>query len=85
MEKKCLQKIISHPHPLQKDNGLSLTAMYEYKLNVDIKRYYNLMKKTKKQPWVNWSASSVVKIHKEWFMKGLMIPMGTELNNVINN
>ena len=83
--KKCSQKIISHPHPLQKDNGLSLTAMYEYKLNVDIKRYYNLMKKTKKQPWVNWSASSVVKIHKEWFMKGLMIPMGTELNNVINN
>ena len=48
--KKCLQKIISHPHPLQKDNGLSLTAMYEYKLNVDTKRYYNLMKKTKKQP-----------------------------------
>ena len=48
--KKCSQKIISHPHPLQKDNGLSLTAMYEYKLNVDIKRYYNLMKKTKKQP-----------------------------------
>ena len=48
--KKCLQKIISHPHPLQKNNGLSLTAMYEYKLNVDIKRYYNLMKKTKKQP-----------------------------------
>ena len=48
--KKCLQKIISHPHPLQKNNGLSLTAMYEYKLNVDMKRYYNLMKKTKKQP-----------------------------------
>ena len=48
--KKCLQKIISHPHPLQKNNGLSLTAMYKYKLNVDIKRYYNLMKKTKKQP-----------------------------------
>ena len=48
--KKCLQKIISHPHPLQKNNGLSLTAMYECKLNVDIKRYYNLMKKTKKQP-----------------------------------
>ena len=47
--KKCLQKIISHPHPLQKNNGLSLTAMYEHKLNVDIKRY-NLMKKTKKQP-----------------------------------
>ena len=48
-----MQKIISHPHPLQKNNGLSLTAMYEYKLNVDMKRYYNLMKKTKKQPWVN--------------------------------
>ena len=48
--KKCLQKIISHPHPLQNNNGLSLTAMYEYKLNVDIKRYYNLMKKTKNQP-----------------------------------
>ena len=31
------------------------------------------------------SKLSVVKIHKEWFMKGLMIPMGTELNNVINN
>ena len=48
--KKCLQKIISHPHPLQKNNGLSLTAMYEYKLNVDTKRYYNLMKKIRKQP-----------------------------------
>ena len=22
---------------------------------------------------------------KEWFMKDLMVPMGTELNNVINN
>ena len=24
-------------------------------------------------------------IHKEWFIKDLMFPMGTELNNVINN
>ena len=24
-------------------------------------------------------------IHKEWFIKDLMVPMGTELNNVINN
>ena len=48
--KKCLKKIISHPPSLQKHNGPSLTAMYDYKLNVDIKRYYNLMKKTKKQP-----------------------------------
>ena len=31
------------------------------------------------------SKLSVVKNKKKWFMKGLMIPMGTELNNVINN
>ena len=24
-------------------------------------------------------------IHKQWFIKNLMDPMGTELNNVINN
>ena len=24
-------------------------------------------------------------IHDEWFMKDLMVPMGTELNNVIHN
>ena len=24
-------------------------------------------------------------IHKEWFIKDLMFPMRTELNNVINN
>ena len=24
-------------------------------------------------------------IHEEWFIKDLMVPMGTELNNVINN
>ena len=24
-------------------------------------------------------------IHKEWFIKGLKIPTGTELNNVVNN
>ena len=72
--------------PLQNNNGPSLTAMCKYKLNVDIKRYYNLIKKTKKQPWViKVVGIKCCEIHKEWFMKGLMIPMGTELNNVINN
>ena len=29
---------------------------------------------------VNWC-----EIHKEWLIKGLMFPVGTELNYVINN
>ena len=54
---------------------------YKYKLNVGIP--INLIhKKTKKAATSKLVGVKWCEIHKEWLIKLLMIPMGTELNNV---
>ena len=57
---------------------------YKYKLNVG-KTYNSLQENEKSSPTSKLVGVKCCEIHKEWFLKDLMVPMGTELNNVIND
>ena len=57
---------------------------YKYKLNVG-KTYNSLQENEKSSPRSKLVGVKWCEIHKEWFLKDLMVPMGTELNNVIND
>ena len=57
---------------------------YKKQLNVG-KTYKTHIRKQKKAATSKLVGIKWCEIHKEWFIKDLMIPMGTELNNVINN
>ena len=59
------------------------------KIQEQIKRKQNpiklVHKKTKKAAMSKLVSMKWYEIHKEWFIKDLMVPMGTVLNNGINN
>ena len=57
---------------------------YKYKLNVG--KPINLIhKKTKKAATSKLVGVKWCEIYKGWFIKDRMVPMGTALNNVVNN
>lgn len=57
---------------------------YKYKLNVGKSTEF-IHKKTKKAATSKLVGVKRCEIHKEWFIEDLMVPMGTELNNIINS
>ena len=58
---------------------------YKYKLNVGKTYKTPTQENEKSSPTSKLVGVKWCEIHKEWFIMDLMVPIGTELNNVINN